>query len=206
MLNLTPSSLPPAPLILASSSPYRRALLERLGLPFTVSVPNLDESPLPGELPAATAVRLAEAKARTVAANAPTALIIGSDQVACCNGQALGKPGNHAAALTQLKMMRKRTVEFHSAVCLYDAARDIAQIANIVTHVCFRDLPEHELDAYLRIEQPYDVAGSAKAEGLGIALLESVNSEDPTALIGLPLITLTDMLRTAGVSLFSAPF
>ncbi len=202
MSNLFSSSLAAGSLILASSSPYRRELLERLGLPFTVSVPDIDESPTPGELPPATAARLAEAKARKVAASAPQALIIGSDQVAYCDGQRLGKPGNHATALAQLKMMRNHIVEFHSALCLYDAARDFAQVANVITRVRLRDLPDDELDAYLRLEQPYDVAGSAKAEGLGIALLESVNSEDPTALIGLPLIKLTEMLRTAGVSLF----
>ncbi len=203
MSNLSLPSLTTGPLILASSSPYRRELLERLGLPFTVSVPDIDESPIPGELPAITAMRLAEAKARKVAVSSPQALIIGSDQVACCDDQKLGKPGNHATALAQLKMMRDHTVEFHSALCLYDARRDFAQVANVITHVRLRDLPDDELDAYLRLEQPYDVAGSAKAEGLGIALLESVNSKDPTALIGLPLIKLTEMLRTAGVSLFN---
>ncbi len=189
-------------LILASSSPYRRALLDRLRLPFEIILPNLDETPLPNETPAATALRLAEAKARTVASHAPNALIIGADQVALCEGQQLGKAGTHGKALIQLQSMRGRMVEFHSALCVYDAPRAIMQSADIITRVRVRNLPDDELDAYLRLEQPYDVAGSAKAEGLGIALLESVESNDPTALIGLPLIELTRMLRVAGLKLF----
>lgn len=189
-------------LILASSSPYRRALLDRLRLPFEIILPNLDETPLPDETPAATALRLAEAKTRTVASHAPNALIIGADQVALCEGQQLGKAGTHSKALIQLQSMRGRMVEFHSALCVYDAPREIMQSADIITRVRVRNLPDDELDAYLRLEQPYDVAGSAKAEGLGIALLESVESNDPTALIGLPLIELTRMLRVAGLKLF----
>ncbi len=192
-------------LILASSSPYRRALLDRLRLPFEIILPNLDETPLPNETPAATALRLAEAKARTVASHAPNALVIGADQVALCEGQQLGKAGTHGKALIQLQFMRGRMVEFHSALCVYDAPREIMQSADIITRVQVRNLPDEELDAYLRLEQPYDVAGSAKAEGLGIALLESVESNDPTALIGLPLIELTRMLRVAGLNLFAMP-
>jgi len=195
-----PSS--PRRLILASSSPYRRALLERLHLSFEVIVPGIDETPLPGETPAQTALRLAEAKAREVARNAPEALIIGSDQVATLDGLQIGKPGNHAAALTQLQMMRGREVEFHSALCLYDGLTLSTQTADVITHVTFRDLPDAELDAYLHTEQPYDVAGSAKSEALGIALLSAMRSDDPTALVGLPLITLTGMLQHVGFKLF----
>lgn len=198
-------------LILASSSPYRRALLARLRIPFEVAAPSLDETPHPGEAPAATALRLAEAKARAVAARAADTsdapgvagmLVIGSDQVATFDGRQIGKPGGHEAALAQLKEMRGRTVEFHSALTLFDAARDVVQIEDVVTRVRFRDLPDEELEAYLLAETPYDVAGSAKAEGLGIALVDAIDSDDPTALVGLPLIALTRMLRTAGYPLF----
>lgn len=211
---------PPPRLVLASSSPYRRTLLERLRIPFEVAVPSLDETPHPGEGPAATALRLAEAKARAVAARAADTagtadargtdgtgvaggmLAIGSDQVATFDGRQIGKPGTHERALAQLQAMRGRTVEFHSALCLFDSARGIAQVEDIVTRVRFRDLPDAELDAYLRAETPYDVAGSAKAEGLGIALVDAIDSDDPTALVGLPLIALTRMLRAAGYPLF----
>lgn len=205
-----PSVRPPR-LILASSSPYRRALLERLRAPFDVSVPALDETPRPGEAPAATALRLAQAKARAVAGREQASggdpaplLVIGSDQVATFDGLQIGKPGTHEKALEQLRAMRGRVVEFHSALCLFDPIRDVAQTEDVVTRVRFRDLPDAELDAYLRLETPYDVAGSAKSEGLGIALLESIDSDDPTALVGLPLIALTRMLRAAGYPLFVA--
>ncbi len=200
------SRVRPPRLILASSSPYRRALLERLRIMFDVCVPAVDEAPHPGETPAATALRLAQAKARAVAdreaASAPV-LVIGSDQVATYDGLQIGKPGTHEKALEQLRAMRNRIVEFHSALCLFDSARGIAQTEDVVTRVRFRDLPDAELDAYLRAETPYDVAGSAKSEGLGIALLESIESDDPTALVGLPLIALTKMLRAAGYPLFA---
>ncbi len=150
--------------------------------------------------PAATALRLALEKARTVAAAHPQALVIGSDQVATFDGRQIGKPGDHRRALAQLQSMRGREVEFHSALCLFDAARDDAQVKDIVTRVRFRDLPDAELEAYLNAEQPYDVAGSAKSEGLGIALLEAIDSSDPTALVGLPLIELVSMLNNAGFS------
>ena len=205
-----PSVRPPR-LILASSSPYRRALLERLRIPFDVCVPALDETPLAAEAPAATALRLAQAKARTVAdreaaaesdkADTAPVLVIGSDQVATFDGLQIGKPGSHEKALEQLRMMRGRVVEFHSALCLFDSARNLAQTEDVVTRVRFRDLPDAELEAYLLAETPYDVAGSAKSEGLGIALLESIDSDDPTALVGLPLIALTRMLREAGYPL-----
>lgn len=196
----------PVRLILASSSAYRRELLGRLGLPFEAIAPDLDETPLDGETPPATALRLARAKAQAVARLHPGALVIGSDQVATLDGLQIGKPGDHARALAQLQLMRGREVVFHTALCLWDG-RDAepgqaAQVENVEVRVAFRDLPDHELDAYLRIEQPYDCAGSAKNEGLGIALLESIHSNDPTALTGLPLIALTGMLRKAGVQFF----
>jgi septum formation protein len=193
-------SLPPPRLILASSSSYRRELLERLRLPFEVMVPAIDESPLPGELPETTALRLAREKAAAIAARAPASIVIGSDQVATLDGEQIGKPGDHANALAQLQKMRGRRVVFHTALCVWDGR--VAQLENVPTFVTFRDLPDAELDAYLRIEQPYDCAGSAKNEGLGIALLEKIESADPTALTGLPLIALSGMLRTAGVRFF----
>ncbi|HTJ92058.1 MAG TPA: Maf-like protein [Pararobbsia sp.] len=189
---------PDRSLILASSSPYRRALLERLRIPFEVQVPALDETPHPGEGPASTALRLAVEKARAVAAHHPRALVIGADQVATFDGRQIGKPGDHRSALAQLQAMRGRIVEFHSALCVFDAAKDDAQIKDVITRVRFRELPDDVLNAYLLAEQPYDCAGSAKAEGLGIALLESIDSSDPTALIGLPLIELVTMLTNAG--------
>jgi septum formation protein len=197
----------PAPrLILASSSSYRRALLSRLNLPFEAIAPEVDETPLPGEAPPATALRLAAEKAKAVAARAPGALVIGSDQVATLDGEQIGKPGSHAAALAQLRKMRGRQVVFHTALCLWDGrATDPAHAAQqeeVQVTVTFRDLPDAELDAYLRIEQPYDCAGSAKNEGLGIAILERIDSTDPTALTGMPLIALTSMLRRAGVRFF----
>ena len=195
-------------LILASSSAYRRELMERLRLPFEVMVPDIDESPMAGESPEATALRLALAKARAVAERAPGSLVIGSDQVATLDGAQIGKPGNHDYALAQLQTMRGRRVIFHTALCLWDGrAADpgaAAQVENVQTFVTFRDLPDQELDAYLRIEQPYDCAGSAKNEGLGIAILERIDSTDPTALTGLPLIALTGMLRRAGVGFFTS--
>ena len=200
-------TIPPR-LILASSSAYRRSLLERLRLPFDVMVPDIDESPLPGEAPDSTALRLARAKAAAVAARAPGSVVIGSDQVATLDGEQIGKPGNHARALAQLQKMRGRKVIFHTALCVWDSRAPAltggAMLENILTCVHVRDLPDAELDAYLRIEQPYDCAGSAKNEGLGIALLEKIESTDPTALTGLPLIALTGMLRKAGFQFFTA--
>jgi len=201
------SSKRPPRLILASSSPYRRALLERLHIPFDVIVPAIDETPHESETPESTALRLAEAKARAVAAGLSgdePALVIGSDQVATYDGQQIGKPGTHDKALAQLQGMRGREVLFHSALCLFDSHSNEAQTIDIVTRVRFRDLPDAALDAYLRAETPYDCAGSAKAEGLGIALLEAIESDDPTALIGLPLIALTGMLLAAGYPLLEA--
>jgi septum formation protein len=196
-------------LILASSSAYRRELLSRLHLPFDAVAPAIDETPLPGETPEATALRLARDKAAAVARAHPGALVIGSDQVATLDGIQIGKPGDHARALAQLQLMRGRRVVFHTALCLWDGrlpaseAATAAQVENVQVFVTFRDLPDAELDAYLRIEQPYDCAGSAKNEGLGIALLERIESSDPTALTGLPLIALTRMLRRAGMPFFT---
>jgi septum formation protein len=203
-----PSSALPR-LILASGSAYRRELLGRLHLPFDAVSPDIDETPRPGEAPEATALRLARDKAAAVARTHPGALVIGSDQVATLDGVQIGKPGDHARALAQLQMMRGRRVVFHTALCLWDgrlpvdAAARAAQLDNVQVFVTFRDLPDAELDAYLRIEQPYDCAGSAKNEGLGIALLERIDSSDPTALTGLPLIALTGMLRRAGMPFFT---
>ncbi|MET0322785.1 MAG: Maf-like protein [Duganella sp.] len=211
------SSLP-FRLVLASSSAYRRELLARLQLPFDVVVPDIDEAPLPGESPSATALRLAREKAAAVAARLPGSIVIGSDQVATLDDEQIGKPGNHANALAQLQKMRGREVIFHTALCVVDHRAGRAehgdstrltnieptntQLANIQTRVTFRDLPDAELDAYLRREQPYDCAGSAKNEALGIAILERIDSTDPTALTGLPLIALTGMLRNLGISFF----
>ncbi|MBB5419708.1 Maf-like protein [Paraburkholderia atlantica] len=198
------SSQRPPRLILASSSQYRRELLERLRVPFDIVVPAIDETPLAGEMPETTALRLAEAKARAVAQGlsaAERALVIGSDQVATYDGLQIGKPGSHDKALAQLQAMRGREVLFHSALCLFDSATDSAQTVDVITRVRFRDLPDAALDAYLRAETPYDVAGSAKSEGLGIALLEAIHSDDPTALVGLPLIALSHMLLAANYPL-----
>ncbi|CAB3794841.1 7-methyl-GTP pyrophosphatase [Paraburkholderia caffeinitolerans] len=203
-----PARQPSRPtLILASSSRYRRELLERLRIPFDTAVPAIDETPHAGETPAATALRLAEAKARAVAAALPAdagrALVIGSDQVATFDGLQIGKPGTHERALEQLRAMRGREVLFHSALSLLDTATGQTATVDVVTTVRFRDLPDAVLDAYLHAEQPYDCAGSAKSEGLGIALLEAIKSDDPTALIGLPLIELTRMLLAAGYPLLT---
>ena len=202
------SSRAPHPrLILASSSRYRAELLSRLRLPFDVIVPAIDETPLTGEAPDRTAIRLAQKKAEAVAVMAPEALIIGSDQVATLDGEQIGKPGSHENALDQLQKMRGREVIFHTALALCDGRADAPhrlQLDNVRTTVAFRDLPDVELDAYLRLEQPYDCAGSAKNEGLGIAIIERIVSDDPTALTGLPLIALTGMLRRAGFPFFNS--
>jgi septum formation protein len=194
-------------LILASSSRYRKELLSRLHLPFEVLVPSIDETPYTGEAPETTALRLAREKAAAAAQQAPGSLIIGSDQVATLDGEQIGKPGSHDAALKQLQKMRGRRVIFHTALCLWDARtpdeRQSVQLENVQTFVTFRDLPDQELDAYLRTEQPYDCAGSAKNEGLGIAIIERIDSTDPTALTGLPLIALTTMLRRSGMPFFA---
>ncbi|MEY4468045.1 MAG: septum formation protein Maf [Pseudomonadota bacterium] len=201
---MSPSLVPR--LILASGSAYRKELLSRLQLPFDVMSPDIDETPHKNETPSETALRLAEAKAKAVAKLAGASLIIGSDQVATLDHEQIGKPGDHARALVQLKKMRGREVIFHTALCLVDnrsASTLPLQIDSVATTVKFRDLPDAELDAYLLIEKPYDCAGSAKNEGLGIALIDHIRSDDPTALTGLPLIALTRMLRAAGVRLLN---
>jgi len=189
-------------LVLGSTSSYRRELLSRLRLPFEVAAPHVDEMPQPGEAPAELARRLAEAKARAVAVQHPAAIVIGSDQVADLDGEALGKPGDHATATAQLGRMRGRTVVFHTAVSVVCIDSGFAQHDLAPVRVRFRDLSDAEIEAYLRAEQPYDCAGSAKSEGLGIALLDAIDSDDPTALVGLPLIRTCRMLRAAGLGIF----
>lgn len=191
-------------LILASTSRYRRELLARLRLPFDVQAPDVDESPLAGELPAATARRLALAKARAVAQAHPDALVIGSDQVAELDGAPIGKPGSHARAVEQLRAMSGRTVVFHTAVAMLRLASGFEAEALVPVTVRVRRLADVEIDRYLRAEQPYDCAGSAKSETLGIALLEAIESDDPTALVGLPLIRTCAMLRAAGLDPLAA--
>lgn len=182
-------------LILASTSPYRRELLERLKIPFEVFAPNVDETPLPGETPEQTATRLAEAKARAGEANFPDALIIGSDQVATLDGLQLGKPHTHENATRQLRMMRGRSVVFNTALCLYNSQSGSVQNRMVPFTVTFRDLSDAQIEHYLTKEQPYNCAGSAKSEGLGIALIARMEGDDPNALIGLPMIALIDMLQ-----------
>lgn len=186
-------------LVLASSSPYRRQLLERLGIPFDVASPAVDERPLDLEKPRATALRLAELKARAVSSVRRGAFVIGSDQVADLDGVPLGKPGTAAAALEQLSAMRGRLVVFHTALCLLEGTSGKLHIAEVPTRVRLRNFSDAEAVRYLQIDEPYDCAGSAKIEALGIALVESVESTDPTALIGLPLISVVSMLKHAGV-------
>ena len=191
-------------LILGSTSRYRRELLERLNIPFQVVAPDVDETALPQESPIDLAERLALAKAKAVAAQFPRAVVIGSDQVADLNGKSLGKPGTHDKAVAQLRQMRGKTVIFQTAVAVVCLASGFEQLRFAAVRVKFRDLTDDEIENYLRIEQPYDCAGSAKSEGLGIALLDSIDSDDPTALIGLPLIRTCQMLRAAGIELLSA--
>lgn len=188
-------------LILASTSPYRRELLARLGLPFEVANPETDETPLTNESPQALALRLAEAKARAVADRYPDALIIGSDQVATVDGRIYGKPGTHERAKAQLQALSGKTVNFFTALCLFNAATGVAEVLGVPTLVSFRNLSVDEIEAYLRREPAYNCAGSAKSEGLGIALLSRMQGDDPNALIGLPLIALCELLRNQGVSI-----
>ena len=188
-------------LILGSTSRYRRELLARLNTPFTVVGPDVDETPAEHEAPHALALRLALAKARAVAALHPEAVVIGSDQVADLNGMPLGKPGTHERAVLQLQRMRGQTVVFQTAVAVLCAATQFEEVDLAAVKVRFRDLSDAEIESYLRTEQPYDCAGSAKSEGLGIALLASIDNDDPTALVGLPLIRTCRMLRAAGIEL-----
>ncbi|MGJ7490414.1 Maf family nucleotide pyrophosphatase [Variovorax sp. ZT4R33] len=191
----------PRTLILASTSRYRRELLERLRLPFEVQPPDVDETPLAGETPPALAQRLALAKAHAVAAQFPEAVVIGSDQVADLQGEPLGKPGDHARATAQLRRMRGQTLVFQTAVAVVCAATGFSAHDVAPVRVVFRPLSDEAIESYLLAEAPYDCAGSAKSEGLGIALLDAIDSDDPTALIGLPLIRTCRMLRAAGVDL-----
>ena len=189
------------PLVLGSTSRYRRELLQRLNVAFDVAAPDVDETPQHDEAPRALALRLALAKARAVAQQHPDAVVIGSDQVADLAGAPLGKPGNHERAVQQLRQMRGETVVFQTAVAVVCAATGFEQVDLAAVQVQFRALSDDEIERYLRAEQPYDCAGSAKSEGLGIALLDAIHSDDPTALIGLPLIRTCRMLRAAGLVL-----
>jgi septum formation protein len=184
--------------VLASTSKYRRGLLERLGMPFECASPQVDEAPGAAEPPAATAARLAEAKARAVAIRFPDALVIGSDQVASCGGERLDKPGDHENAARQLALMSGKTALFETAVAVLDTRSGALRSRVVPCRVTFRPLSAARIESYLRLEQPYDCAGSAKAEGLGITLIERIDTEDPTSLIGLPLIALSELLREAG--------
>jgi septum formation protein len=199
---LSPAASSARALVLGSTSVYRRELLQRLRLSFTTEPPQVDETPLPGETPERIARRLAAAKAAAVAALHPAAIVIGSDQVADLEGEPLGKPGTHANAAAQLRRMSGRTVVFHTAVSVVCQETGFAQHDLAPVRVRFRVLDAAEIEAYLRAEQPYDCAGSARSEGLGIALLDAIDSDDPTALVGLPLIRTARMLRAAGVRLF----
>lgn len=202
-MTLAPDSATNRPLVLGSTSRYRRELLERLHIPFKVAAPDVDETPQPGERPQALAERLALAKARAVAAAFPSAVVIGSDQVADLDGQPLGKPGTHDRAVAQLRQMRGRTVIFQTAVAVVCLETGFEAQSLAAVKVKFRDLTDDEIEHYLRAEQPYDCAGSAKSEGLGIALLEFIENDDPTALVGLPLIRTCRLIQAAGVKLLS---
>jgi septum formation protein len=193
------SDTSPRKLILGSTSSYRRELLARLRLPFEVASPEVDETPHPNEKPRDLACRLALAKAHAVAEKSPHAVVIGSDQVADLNGQPLGKPGDHERAVAQLRLMRGKWVVFQTAVAVVCRERGFAEVDLAAVRVKFLDLSDAQIEAYLRAETPYDCAGSAKSEGLGIALLESIENDDPTALIGLPLIRTCRLLRAAGL-------
>jgi len=188
-------------LVLASTSPFRRELLQRLGITFETMAPDVDENRQQGESPEALVLRLSEAKARAAASQYPDALIIGSDQVAVCGDEVLGKPGNHEAACVQLRRLAGRRVSFLTGLCLYDTASDNALLDLIPYHVVFRQLTDQQIDRYLKIEQPYNCTGSFKSEGLGISLFESMQGNDPNALIGLPLIRLTGWLNKAGINI-----
>lgn len=189
------------PLILGSTSRYRKELLSRLRIPFEVAAPDVDETPLKDEAPANLALRLALAKAKAVAQKYPQAVVIGSDQVADLEGTPLGKPGNHANAVLQLQRMRGKTVIFQTALSVICLATGFEETDLAAVKVKFRHLTDEEIEAYLRAEEPYDCAGSAKSEGLGIALLDAIENDDPTALVGLPLIRTCQMLSAAGVKL-----
>lgn len=189
------------PIILASSSNYRRNLLQRLNLPFEAFAPNIDETPLPGERAQQTSLRLAMAKAHAVAGEYPDALIIASDQVALLDGRQLGKPLTHDNAVRQLRDLRGRCAIFYTSLAVLNSRTGNMQTAIAENQVCFRELTDNEIESYLQKEQPYDCAGSAKSEGLGIVLISRMEGEDPNALVGLPLIKLVTMLKNEGVKL-----
>jgi septum formation protein len=191
----------PARLLLASTSPYRRELLSRLRVPFETIAPHTDETPLAGESPDVLALRLAQLKARSVHATWPDRLIIGSDQVAVVDRTILGKPGTHARATEQLALMRARVVRFHTGLCVLNSHTAREQTALVTINVQMRNYSDAQIERYLRADEPYDCAGSARIEGLGISLVERLDGEDPTALIGLPLIALCRMLRDEGIDL-----
>ena len=197
--DIAKTTSPARRLVLGSTSRYRRELMQRLCIPIDVAAPDVDETPQDGESPHDLACRLALAKARAVAALHPDAVVIGSDQVADLDGEPLGKPGTHERAVAQLQRMRGQTVVFQTAVAVVCQDTGFAQTDLAAVRVVFRNLSDAEIEAYLRTEQPYDCAGSAKSEGLGIALLESIDNDDPTALVGLPLIRTCRMLRAAGL-------
>jgi septum formation protein len=190
-------------IVLASTSPFRRDLLARLGFSFDTFSPRTDESPLPDEAPEAIALRLSEAKARAAAPLFPDALIVGSDQVAVLDGKAYGKPGTHDNAVGQLRAMRGRTVNFFTGLCLLNARDGQARVRGVPTRVTFRDLSDAQIESYLLRERPYHCAGAAKSEGLGIAIIARIQGDDPNALIGLPLIALCDLLGEAGCPVLS---
>ncbi len=192
-------------LVLASTSPFRRELLKRLGLPFLIASPEVDEARQPNESPEALVTRLAEAKARAVAAEYPQALIIGSDQVACVDGEILGKPGNREGALAQLTLAANKSVTFQTGLCLLNSATGRAQVSREPFRVLFRDLSQDQIAGYVDRERPFNCAGSFKSEGLGIALFKRLEGDDPTALVGLPLIRLVAMLAAEGLDVLNHP-
>ena len=190
-------------LVLASPPPFRRDLLARLGVPFEVAAPDIDETPLAGEKPDDTAQRLSVLKAKAVAEHFPDALIIGSDQVALLDGEQLGKPGTHGKAVDQLKRMRGKALEFHTALTLLNARTGRTQTANVPVRLVMRDYSDTQIEAYLKKDQPYNCCGSARSESLGIALIQRYETEDPNALVGLPLIKLTEMLANEGLDVLT---
>lgn len=201
-MNSQPATRDPK-LVLASTSPYRRELLARLGVPFEVAAPEVDETPLPGESPDETAQRLSLLKARAVARTYPDALIIGSDQVALLEGVQLGKPGNHEKAVAQLQAMRGKALEFHTALTLLNASTGSVQTASVPVRLVMREYTDAQIETYLKRDQPYNCCGSAKSESLGIALIARFETEDPNALVGLPLIKLTEMLANEGLDVLA---
>jgi MAF protein len=199
-----PNRISNTPLVLASTSPFRRALLERLGLPFTTCAPEVNESARTGESPWDLVMRLAEAKAEAGAAIHPQALIIGSDQVACIDGEILGKPGTRERAIAQLQKASGRKVTFYTGLCLLEGWTELSQVECVPFHVHFRNLSPQQIEGYVDLEQPFNCAGSFKSEGLGIALFRRLEGDDPNALIGLPLIRLVAMLEAVGIDPLSA--